>query len=197
MGGWAVILAADLRARGIERAAFAGCSMGGYAALSLLRIEPSMVAGIALISSRTPADSAAQQAARADMIARIEREGAQVVVDFAVGLLGPATRASKPDVVAAVRVIAGDAQPKALIDGYRAIGSRLDSSALLAQAAIPLAIIAGADDPMLPASDAAKMAAGVPSASFTVVPDAGHISPMETPDAITDLLRAFWSSLGR
>jgi len=41
------------------------------------------------------------------------------------------------------------------------------------------------------------MAAGVPSASFTVVPDAGHISPMETPDAITDLLRAFWSSLGR
>ncbi|MBV8282123.1 MAG: alpha/beta fold hydrolase, partial [Candidatus Eremiobacteraeota bacterium] len=73
MGGWAVILAADLRARGIERAAFAGCSMGGYAALSLLRIEPSMVAGIALISSRTPADSAAQQAARAEMIARIER----------------------------------------------------------------------------------------------------------------------------
>jgi pimeloyl-ACP methyl ester carboxylesterase len=195
MDEWAEVLAEDLRSRGVERAAFAGCSMGGYASLALLRVRPEIVAAIALVNSRTTPDTPEQRAARAATIQRIEREGPAFVVEDSALMLGPTTRANRPDVVAAVRVIAGDATPEALIAGYRSIGSRPDSTELLASAGIPVAIIAGADDPLIPASSSNAAVAAVPRASLTVIESAGHISPMECSGAVTHALRAFWGQL--
>ena len=192
---WARRLAVALRKQGVDSAVVAGCSMGGYVALALLRVDPSMLAGIALVDSRAAADTPAVSAARAATIDRIQRGGdTRFLVKDAPTALSSATRLGKPDVVAAVRAMVADGQPAALIAAYRAIGARPDMTAALAATSVPLTVIAGTDDPMIPIDEARALAASIPRATFTPVPDAGHISPMENPEVVTGALREFWNS---
>lgn len=195
LDGWALRLARELRDMGVARAVFAGCSMGGYTCLAMLRVAPDLVAGFALVNSRAAPDTPEQTANRAKAIARIQREGTDFIVQDAPLALSPRTRGQKPDVVAAIRIMAGDASPDALIAAYRAIGARPDMRDALIRVTVPAAIIAGLDDPIVPADEARALAASMPRATFTAVPDAGHISPMEQPSIVNDALRAFWSSV--
>jgi pimeloyl-ACP methyl ester carboxylesterase len=194
---WARRLCATLRGQGLERALVAGCSMGGYVALAMLRLDPRLLAGIALVNSRTAADIPAISAGRSATIDRIERGGGDTtfLVEDSALALSRVTREAKPEVVAAVRAMVADASPDALITAYRAIGARPDMTASLAASEVPLALIAGADDPVIPIAEARAIAASIPRATFTMVPDAGHISPMENPAAVTGALRDFWDTV--
>ncbi len=192
---WAEHLSEELRGMGVSRAVFAGCSMGGYTALALLRVDPSLVAGLALVNSRAAADTPEQAANRAATIERIGREGTDFVVESSALALSPHTRETKPDVVAALRVMASDASPEALINGYRAIGARPDMRDALVSLELPMAVIAGEDDPVIPLTEARGLAASIPHATFTQVAQAGHIAAMENPDVVTAALREFWKSV--
>jgi pimeloyl-ACP methyl ester carboxylesterase len=195
LDAWAEHLSGELRGMGISRAVFAGCSMGGYTALAMLRIDPSLVAGLALVNSRAAADTPEQAANRAATIERIGREGTDFVVEDSALALSPHTRDSKPDVVAALRVMASDASAEALMNAYQAIGARRDMRDELAGLSLPTAIIAGEDDPVVPLAEARRLTESIPHASFTQVPQAGHIAAMEQPDIVTAALRDFWISV--
>ena len=67
-------VAAVLDALGIERAAVAGHSLGGYVAMAFARMFAERVSRIALICSRLAADTPEQAAARRDLADRVERE---------------------------------------------------------------------------------------------------------------------------
>jgi pimeloyl-ACP methyl ester carboxylesterase len=192
---WARWLSATLRGQGVEQAVIAGCSMGGYVGLALLRADPSLLAGIALVNSRAAADTPHASSTRTATIDRIQRGGGNTrfVVEDSALMLSQATRQDKPDVVAAVRAMAADAAAPALITAYRAIGARFDMTAALAASEVPLALIAGIDDPLIPLDDARALAAAIPRAAFVPVPNAGHISPMENPEAVTAALLEFWN----
>lgn len=196
---WARRLSVKLRGQGVENAVVAGCSMGGYVALALLRVDPSLLAGIALVNSRAAADAPVVSAARSATIDRIQRGGGDT--SFLVGdsalALSKATRRAKPEVVAAVRMMVADASAEAIVAAYRAIGSRPDMTAALAASDVPVALVAGIDDPVIPIGDARALAASIPRATFTPVPDAGHFSPMENPEVVTGALREFWNATPR
>jgi pimeloyl-ACP methyl ester carboxylesterase len=192
---WAGQMSEELRGMGISRAVFAGCSMGGYTALAMLRVDPSLVAGLALVNSRAAADTPEQADNRAATIERIGREGTDFVVESCALAVSPHTRESKPDVVAAMRVMASDASAEALMNAYRAIGERPDMRDELAGLELPVAIIAGEDDPVVPLAEARRLAESIPHASFTQVAQAGHIAAMEQPDVVTAALLEFWKSI--
>jgi pimeloyl-ACP methyl ester carboxylesterase len=192
---WAGHLSEELRGMGISRAVFAGCSMGGYTALAMLRIDPALVAGLALVNSRAAADTEEQAANRAATVERIGREGTDFVVEGCALAVSPHTRESKPDVVAAMRVMASEASAEALMNAYRAIGARPDMRDELTGLSLPMAIIAGEDDPVVPLDEARRLAASIPRASFTQIAQAGHIAAMENPEVVTAALREFWKSV--
>jgi pimeloyl-ACP methyl ester carboxylesterase len=194
---WARRLSGSLRGRGVKNAVVAGCSMGGYVTLALLRVDPELLAGIALVSSRAAADTPVVSAARSATIDRIQRGGGDTrfLVEDSALALSTATRQGRPEVVAAVRAMAADGSSEALIAAYRAIGARPDMTAALAASGVPLTLIAGVDDPIVPIGEARALAASIPRATFTPVPDAGHISPMENPEVVTAALREFWNSI--
>jgi pimeloyl-ACP methyl ester carboxylesterase len=191
---WAEHLSEELRGMGVSRAVFAGCSMGGYTTLAMLRVDPPLVAGLALVNSRAAADTEEQAANRAATIERIGREGTDFVVEGCALAVSPLTRESKPDVVAAMRVMASETSAEALMSAYRAIGARPDMRDALTGLSLPVAIIAGEDDPVVPLDEARRLAASIPRASFTQVPQAGHIAAMENPDIVSAALRDFWRS---
>jgi pimeloyl-ACP methyl ester carboxylesterase len=62
---------------------------------------------------------------------------------------------------------------------------------VLAEIAVPITVIVGEQDVLMPAADARAMAEAA-GAMVTVIPDAGHMSPIEQPGAVAVALREFW-----
>ena|SRR5271166_1011983 len=191
---WGRRLAAKLRGQGVDRAVVAGCSMGGYVALALLRVDPTLLAGIALISARLAGDTPVFTAARKGTIGDIERMGSSFLVFNTTLSLGPSSR-KDPEIVAAIKEMVSSTKPAALIAAYRAIGARPDMTAEVAQSQVPLMVIAGTNDVTMSIDEARAICATVPRASFTEVPGAGHFSPMESPEVVTAALRDFWNAV--
>jgi pimeloyl-ACP methyl ester carboxylesterase len=71
----------------------------------------------------------------------------------------------------------------------RAIMSRPDSRPDLPRASVPTLVVVGEGDTLTPPDLAEEMAALIPGARLARIPAAGHLPPMETPDAVTALLR--------
>jgi len=76
-----------------------------------------------------------------------------------------------------------------------ALRDRPDSTLLLGQIRIPVLVVAGDDDQIAPAEGMEKMARAIPGAQFTVIPGAGHLPPLEQPQAMNDALNAFLAQL--
>jgi pimeloyl-ACP methyl ester carboxylesterase len=71
---------------------------------------------------------------------------------------------------------------------------RVDSRPGLAAIRCPTLVVVGAEDALTPPERAAEIAAGVARAREVVVPDCGHLSTLERPQAVTRALTEFLSA---
>jgi pimeloyl-ACP methyl ester carboxylesterase len=72
--------------------------------------------------------------------------------------------------------------------------NRADSRPTLKDIRSPTLVVVGADDTLTPPDRAAEMAAAIPGARQIVVPNCGHLSTLEQPQAVTESLRDFLSA---
>jgi pimeloyl-ACP methyl ester carboxylesterase len=70
----------------------------------------------------------------------------------------------------------------------RALLARPDAAPLLAGIRCPVLVLAGEDDSWAPASRHREMAAQIPGARLEIVPQCGHMSTLERPEAVTRAL---------
>ncbi len=67
------------------------------------------------------------------------------------------------------------------------LGSREDLSSLASQITVPTAVLAGEKDPVLSPDVLTREVTGrIPRATQTVLPGAGHLMPLEAPDAVAE-----------
>jgi len=73
-------------------------------------------------------------------------------------------------------------------DGFvrqqQAILGRIDSRPSLAAIAVPTLVLCGEADSLTPPALAAEMADAIPDASLVIVPQAGHLVPLEQPEVV-------------
>ena len=170
----------------------AGFSMGGYAALALLRTRPAGISALALLDTRASSDDAEGRAKRDEAIAAVETGGPEAVADAMVPkLLSEAARA-KADVVERVRRTILRQKPETLKSDLTAMRDRPDQTAFLREITIPTLVIAGALDAITPPGPARAMAESIPGARFVEIPEAGHASPIEKPKAVAAALADFF-----
>lgn len=182
----------ELDGRGVERAVFCGCSMGGYVALALLRLAPERVAGLVLADTRMTADTPQGRASRLAMVDLVDRDGAQAVVSQMLPrLVGPTTRASRPDVSDTVARLATRATAGGIRQAVVRMLNRPDSTADLAAYDGPVLIVVGAEDELTPVADAEAMGQTAAGATLVVIPQAGHLANIESPDAFNAALHEF------
>ena len=55
----------------------------------------------------------------------------------------------------------------------------------------PALVIVGAEDVISPVDEMRQIAAGLPHARLAVIPDAGHMAPLENPAAVNRELEEF------
>ncbi|MFJ6513909.1 alpha/beta fold hydrolase [Streptomyces sp. NPDC091406] len=184
-------LARTLDQHGIERAALAGSSMGGYVAMAFLRRHPHRVAGLALMSARATADrpEAVAQRLRFAEIVQDGKAGHALVERVTPAMLGATTRQRSPQLLARVLADARRADPAAVAWAQRAIAARPDSTDTLRAARVPATVIAGAQDELVAADESRYVAEILPYARLITVAEAGHLQPLEAPGAVDAALR--------
>jgi pimeloyl-ACP methyl ester carboxylesterase len=174
--------------------ALIGLSMGGYVAFEVQRQAPDRVAKLALLDTTARPDTPEQTEQRKRQI-EMARTGR---FDGIAQLLFPrfvaAARHHDRALQAVVRTMAEDTGPEAFVRQQTAIMTRADSRPGLAAILCPTLVLVGADDVLTPPDRAAEMADAIPHARRIVVPNCGHLSPLEQPQAVTDALVAFLSS---
>ena len=78
-----------------------------------------------------------------------------------------------------------DVGPQAYVRQQNAIMTRADSRPLLPSIRCPTLVLVGEQDEPTPPVLSEEMAAGIPGARLVKIPDCGHLSTMERPDAVT------------
>ncbi|HEX9982001.1 MAG TPA: alpha/beta hydrolase [Thermoanaerobaculia bacterium] len=181
MDDYARFVLAELDRRGIERATFAGMSMGGYVCFAAARLAPERIAGFILIDTRETADTEEARKGRYETIEKVRREGLGPIVDSMLPKM--LTRNASPEMVDEVREIMESTSPAGAIAALGAMATRPDSTPLLPSLDIRTLIITGADDPITPPADAKRMAAAIPNAKAVILDDAAHLSNYQQPEA--------------
>jgi 3-oxoadipate enol-lactonase len=180
---------------GVEKVTLAGLSMGGYIALAFLRRHGDRVAALVLADSRAEADPPAGIEKRSGQQELVGREGTAGLIEALVGaLLGEATREKKPEVVERAKTLM-DNPAAGFIGALEAMKGRPDSTGDLAGISVPTLIIVGENDGVTPPEASRKMHEHIGGSRLVVIPEAGHLSNIEAPEAFNGALAEFLTSL--
>ncbi|GIG41511.1 alpha/beta fold hydrolase [Cellulomonas phragmiteti] len=178
-----------IRAAGGGPAVVAGLSMGGYVALALLERHPDLVAGLALVDTKSTADAPDAAAKRLRVADEVQAAGTVDPVRGMVEvLLGETTRTARPEVVERVSAWIGEQDPARVAWSQRAMAARPDRTAVLQAFDGPVTVVVGDEDSVTGTDAAEHMAAAVTQALLVVVPRAGHLSAVEDPAAVRTAL---------
>lgn len=203
-GGVAVLEVADLveaviafiAERRLERPVVGGVAIGGYIAIELAAEHPDLVAGLVLIGTK-PAPDAPANGPRREAVAQLALErGAAAVADE----LGaePFAPGASPNAVAAFRRMIEDADPRGIAGLVRGLHRRPDPTSALEMVravALPALVLVGSEDPFTKPADARRLADMLPGATFEEIPGAGHLPPLERPEAVTSAIARFLATI--
>ncbi len=174
-----------------EQFSLAGLSMGGYIAYEIVRQAPGRVERLALLDTGSRADSPERTAARRDLLANAEREGVRRAQELLMpALIHPSRRNDKP-LVDTVLKMAVDTGLEAFRRQEEAIIGRPDNRPLLPSIRCPTIVVVGREDALTPPELAREIADGIPGAKLEIIPDCGHLSTLEQPEAVNRALRAW------
>ncbi len=174
----------------LEQFALVGYSMGGRVALHVALAHPGRVTALALIGARAgfddPAGRAERIAADEALADRIESEGVEWFADYWADrpLFATQRHRLSGEQRAELRAQRLACDPQGLALSLRGMGAGAVEpiGCHLRELSMPCALIVGEDDAKF-AAIAHDMAAAMPQADVCLIPDAGHATHLEAPDA--------------
>jgi len=192
-------LAALLDALGVdEPVCLCALSMGGYVAWQFAQRHAARLSGLVLCDTRALADTDELRRAREATAERALAEGSAFLADsMPAQLLAAATRAARPELVQEVRAQMLRASPAGVAAAARGMALRPDVRDWLPRCPVPSLVIVGAEDVISTPDEMRAIARALPRSTFREVPHAGHLTPLEQPQAVQDAMGAFLASLAR
>jgi pimeloyl-ACP methyl ester carboxylesterase len=182
------------------RFALAGHSMGGRVALEVVRRAPERVLALALLDTGhqalgTGEAGERERVARMALLTLARQHGMRAMgKSWVRGMVHPARLDDEAlvgpilDMIAAKSTELYAAQIHALL-------TRPDASLLLPAIRCPALVLVGREDSWSPVARHEEMAALIPGATLTIVPDCGHMCTLEQPEAVSIAMRA-WLTVG-
>lgn len=171
----------------LDQVLLGGCSMGGYLAMAVLRQAPERVGGLVLIDTKATADTPEAAQIRLDVANRAEAEGIKgwLADGNLPNLLADTASA---DVLARVRELIDAQPPSGIAWAARAMRNRPDSLDLLRETDVPSLVIVGERAAITPLDAANTMVEALPDATLAVLPDVGHLTPLEDPAGVVEAI---------
>lgn len=163
--------------RGIDRAVFAGLSMGGYICFAIARLAPQRMRGLILIDTRQTADTDEARKGRYESIEKAKQAGVKPIVDSMLPKM--LTQRAPREMRERVREIMTSTSAEGAIAALQAMATRPDSTPQLQTIAVPTLVLVGEEDAITPPADAERMSKAIAGAKLVRVPGAAHLSNYE------------------
>ncbi|KER09669.1 MAG: hypothetical protein HY22_09995 [[Candidatus Thermochlorobacteriaceae] bacterium GBChlB] len=181
---------------GFTQATLVGVSMGGYQAFAFYRQYPHATRSLVLSDTRAEADTDTARQSRMEFIAAIEKNGVEEAVTRMVPkLFGETTKQTKPQLTELASTIIRGNTATAVIDQLKALAGRADSVELLGRISVPTLVVVGEEDVLTPPDLARAIHHGIQASKLVVLPNAGHLPNLETPEAFNEALRLHLETL--
>ena len=180
----------------VDKAVFAGVSIGGYLLFEFWRSLRERVTALAFCNTRANAETEEGKRVRLEAVRQIEARGTEQFIDALLPrLLGETTRRNRPDIVEDARRMALEASGKGIIANQLGMAERPDSIPTLTTINVPTLVIGGTEDTGAPQEEIERMHKGVRGSQMRMIPQAGHYAAMERPQQFTEILREFLGSV--
>jgi pimeloyl-ACP methyl ester carboxylesterase len=173
--------------------ALLGLSMGGYIAFEIVRQAPHRVLRLAVLDTSARPDQSEQRAVRYERIALAEGGRFSEIPELYFPLFVHPDRYSDSALRATVQQMALETGPEAFVRQQIANMNRPDAREHLARIRCPTTVIVGAEDQLTPLALSEEIAAAIPGARLTQVPNAGHLPVLEKPEETNRALSAWLS----
>ena len=169
-----------------------GLSMGGYIALRAVERQQSTFAGLILCDTKSEPDDNTAKLKRAVGINQVNMEGLINFVDaFVTNCFAEETTREQEELFLTTLFKARRHNPVGVKGALIAIMSRTDTTPFLHQIKIPTLVLCGSFDKLTPTSVMRTMSEKIPNAEFAIIPQAGHMTVLENPSCVNDLIAGF------
>jgi pimeloyl-ACP methyl ester carboxylesterase len=165
--------------------------MGGYISFEILRKAPERVARLALLDTQARPDTPEQSERRRAQVALANAGKMAEVIDQQYALMVHPRRLGDHALRALALQMGEEIGAAGFARQQQAIMDRPDSRPDLARISCPTLVLVGEQDQLTPPERAREMAEAIPDARLVIVPDSGHLSTLEQPDAVTAALEAW------
>jgi pimeloyl-ACP methyl ester carboxylesterase len=170
------------------RFALVGLSMGGYIAFEIMRQARERVAKLALLDTAATPETPQQTATREKRIKLTKCGRFGAAIDLMFPSLVHRNRRGDKNLKRIVDLMGEEIGADAFICQQHAIMARADSRASLAAITCPTLVVVGDADRLTPPAAAQSIAAGISAARLVVIPQCGHLSTLEQPEALNAAL---------
>jgi 3-oxoadipate enol-lactonase len=173
-----------------------GLSMGGYIALRAIERDEEKFKALILCDTKSVADNNAGKINRANAIKEINNFGAEKFAEnfvqkcFAERFINN-NKKEYEEVVSRAKA----SVPAGLKGCLLAMAARTDTTSYLPQIKVPVLVLCGEEDKLTTPAVMIAMADKINGSEFHVVPEAGHVTPVENPEFFNAKVEKFLSTL--
>lgn len=186
-------MAARVLSQAPERFVLVGFSMGGFVARVLTLMAPERVTGVAFVASSARGYSDEERARRISGFRPGDRPPrAAGAMTTAMGL--HPDRETDPVLLDRLRGMQQRLGPE--VRKRQAALVRRDGYADLERITCPSLVVACRQDRLRTLAETERMAQALPNAGFRIIEDCGHMAPLEKPQELSALLRAWIEGAG-
>jgi pimeloyl-ACP methyl ester carboxylesterase len=168
-----------------------GFSMGGYLALEHALSQPENMRSLTLVAAQAGSLDEAELGKRQSTLAWLEQRPYSGLPAASLDKLlhpdhrhGPAANA--------ILAMDQDLGKTVLMRQFRETSQRVDLSGQLASIRYPVLVVGGEQDQVAPPRAVQEMSRRIPHAQLRLLPDSGHMVPLEQPQRLADCLAAFY-----
>jgi pimeloyl-ACP methyl ester carboxylesterase len=194
-------LADSIIAQAPERFALAGHSMGGRIALEVARRVPERLLGLALLDTGyeplAPAEAGEREAAgRYSLLAIARRDGMRAMArTWVQGMVYP-PRLEDARLMDSILDMFERHTADLFALQIKALLNRPDATSVLSGLQCPTLVLCGREDAWARPARHELMSRMISRATLALIPECGHMAPMERPEAVTTALRSWLESIG-
>ena len=181
---------------GITKCTVVGHSMGGYIALAFAEKYPDMIEGFGLFHSIATADDEAKKEQRTKMIELLkEKSSADFIRLTGPNMFGSRFRESYTNKIKDHVEKFAKLPSEALAAGVNAIKNRPDRTHVLRDLNVPLLLIVGMEDLIMPFDKVIEMSGYAKESYPFILSDAGHMGMVERTDTSVKILRWYMEKI--
>jgi len=176
----------------LQKPILCGLSMGGYLSYRAVERDQNVFKSVIFCDTKAQSDADEVKLVRANKIKQINEEGIGAFVeDFVPICFSDGFKSNHVEKYSSVKSLCKTNNPIGVKGALIAMISRGDSTPFLNKITIPTLHLCGEFDTMTPPEKMKIDAKNISDSQFKVVPNSGHMTPIENPDFVNNSISEF------